>query len=198
MRIDGKRIFDVVLAAPALAALCPVMLLIAAAVRITSPGGAIYKGLRIGRFGRPFRLVKFRTMRLGADASGPLVTGSGDPRVTSCGRFLRRTKLDELPSLWNVVKGDMSLVGPRPENEKAVALYTPQQREILNLRPGITSLATLKYRNEEALLAAGPALEEMYYRIMQDKLTLELTYLRKRSFALDLKILFQTVLALFR
>jgi len=198
MRLDAKRIFDAAMALPALVALSPLMLAIAIAVRVGSPGGAIYRGARVGRFGRNFQLLKFRTMTAGADTAGPLVTGAGDPRITRCGRFLRRTKLDELPSLWNVVKGDMSLVGPRPEHETAVALYTAAQREILSLRPGITGLATLKYRNEEKMLRFGPDLDRAYYEIMQDKLALDLEYLRRRNFKLDLKILLQTGRALFR
>jgi len=197
-RIDGKRILDLSLAVPALVLLSPVMVVTAVLVKLDSRGGVLYRGRRIGRYGRPFYLIKFRTMVAGADRRGPLVTVAGDPRVTRLGRFLRRTKLDELPSLWNVVKGEMSLVGPRPENEVSVSLYTAEQRRVLSLRPGITSLATIKYRNEEELLAGRPSLDEAYFQIMQDKLSLELEYLRRRSIWLDLKILAQTVLALFR
>lgn len=188
---------DLLLAIPALLLLLPLLAAIAILVKLGSPGPALYRGKRVGRFGRPFYLVKFRTMVTGADRSGPLVTGAGDSRVTRSGRLLRRTKLDELPSLWNVIKGEMSLVGPRPENERSAALYTEEQRQVLSLPPGITSLATLKYRHEEALLTAGADLESTYFQLMQDKLKLELQYVRTRSLGLDLKILFRTVLALF-
>jgi lipopolysaccharide/colanic/teichoic acid biosynthesis glycosyltransferase len=196
-KVAAKRLLDVSLAVPALLLLTPILALIAIAVKLESPGNPIYMGRRVGRFGKPFNLVKFRTMVLGADRIGPLVTASGDPRITRLGRFLRRTKLDELPSLWNVISGDMSLVGPRPENEQAAALYTGEQREVLSLLPGITSLATLKYHHEEALLAAGADLESTYFQLMQDKLNLELQYVHTRNLALDLRILFRTVLALF-
>ena len=196
--MKSKRMMDALVAAPALILLSPALLLIAAIVKWDSPGPAIYFGRRVGQFGRPFYLLKFRTMVLGADRKGPLITGCNDPRVTRIGHFLRRTKLDELPSFWNVLKGDMSLVGPRPENERSAALYNPEQRQVLNLRPGITSLATLKYRNEEALLPPGPGLEDVYFRIMQDKLSLELEYLSRKTLWLDVSILLQTFAALFR
>src|ERR1017187_3747063 len=117
-RIAVKRLLDIALAVPALVLLSPVLVVIAIAVRLESAGNPLYRGRRVGRFGMPFDLIKFRTMVPQADRLGPLVTASGDPRITRLGRLLRRTKLDELPSLWNVVKGDMSLVGPRPENEQ--------------------------------------------------------------------------------
>jgi lipopolysaccharide/colanic/teichoic acid biosynthesis glycosyltransferase len=193
-----KRSFDLLLAVPALLLLSPVMALVALLVKLDSQGPALYRGKRVGRFGRTFWLIKFRTMVTGADRAGPLVTGSGDPRITRVGRILRRTKLDELPGLWNVVKGEMSLVGPRPENERSAALYTARQRELLSLLPGITSLATVKYRHEEELLPCGPELDATYYGILQDKLNLELEYLKSRTLLLDVRILCQTALALFR
>ena len=193
-----KRLLDVAVALPALVLLSPVLVVTAIAVRLESAGNPIYMGRRVGRFGKPFRLIKFRTMVPGADRAGPLVTASGDPRITSLGRFLRRTKLDELPTIWNVIKGDMSLVGPRPENERSAALYNTEQRRILSLRPGITSLATVKYRHEEALLASATDLDEAYFGVMQDKLSLELEYMKRQSIWLDLSILSRTVLALFQ
>jgi lipopolysaccharide/colanic/teichoic acid biosynthesis glycosyltransferase len=198
LRAILKRSLDMVLAGSALVLLLPLLILIALAVCVDSPGNPIYKGRRVGRFGTPFKLVKFRTMVANADRLGPLVTAGGDPRITRLGRILRRTKLDELPSLWNVVAGDMSLVGPRPENERSAALYSAEQRKVLTLRPGLTSLATLKYRHEEALLASAPDMDREYFRIMQDKLNLELQYLRQQTLSLDFKILFKTVYALFK
>jgi len=132
-----------------------------------------------------------------ADCHGPLVTAGDDWRMTRIGRILRRTKLDELPTLWNVLKGDMSFVGPRPENPKSAELYSEEQRRIWTLRPGITSLATVKYRNEESILAGAKNLDARYFEIMQDKLTLELEYVDRRSFYMDLAILLRTLLAIF-
>jgi lipopolysaccharide/colanic/teichoic acid biosynthesis glycosyltransferase len=183
-------------AAGALLVLSGPLVGIGALVRLTSPGPALYAARRVGRHGREFRMYKFRSMVVGADQRGPLVTAAGDPRVTRLGRWLRRTKLDELPALWNVLIGEMSLVGPRPENPQAVRLYTDQQRRVLSVRPGLTSLATLKYRHEEDLLAHGPDLERSYFLIMQDKLRLDLDYLARASLLLDLQILAQTVAAL--
>src|SRR5262249_54254296 len=148
-----KRVFDFCVAAIGLVALLPIMAVLAIAVKLTSPGEVVYRARRMGRFGQPFCMYKFRTMVTGADRIGPLVTAGDDPRITLLGRYLRHSKLDELPSLWNVLRGDMSLVGPRPENEVSVAQYTEAQRCVLKVRPGLTSLATLKYRNEEKLLA---------------------------------------------
>jgi len=198
IRIAAKRLLDIAFAVPALVLLSPVLVVLAIAVRLESAGNPMYRGRRVGRFGRPFQLIKFRTMVADADRAGPLVTASGDPRITRFGRLLRRTKLDELPSLWNVVKGDMSLVGPRPENERSATLYNTEQRKILLLRPGVTSLATLKYRHEEALLASAADLDDAYFRIMQDKLSLELEYMKRQSIWLDLNILCRTVLVLFQ
>ena len=195
--IDAKRIFDVCLASIFLLLQLPLMVVIGILVKLDSTGPVIYKGRRVGRFGVPFLLYKFRTMVPGADRKGPLVTAGDDQRMTRLGKWLRRTKLDELPSLWNVLIGEMSWVGPRPENEQSASLYTKEQRAIWNLRPGITSLATIKYRNEEQLLAGVTNLEESYFQVMQDKLSLDLEYLRTRSFRLDMKIFIRTSIAIF-
>jgi lipopolysaccharide/colanic/teichoic acid biosynthesis glycosyltransferase len=143
-------------------------------------------------------MTKFRTMVPNADRAGPLVTAGDDSRITPIGRSLRRTKLDELPTLWNVLKGDMSIVGPRPENPQSAALYTAEQQRVLTVRPGITSLATLKYRHEERLLAGAVDLEATYFYLMQDKLKLELEYVERQSFCLDLQIICRTLLAVLR
>jgi len=141
-------------------------------------------------------LFKFRTMVQDASKIGPAVTAGDDPRVTRLGRFLRKTKLDELPSLWNVIRGDMSLVGPRPENEKSFALYTPPQRAVVKVRPGITSLATLRYRNEEELLAGAADLEAAYHELMQEKLRIELEYLKRQTLWSDFEVLLYTLWAI--
>ncbi len=188
---QGKRAFDILLAAVGLVILSPLLGLIALAIRLTSPGPVFYASPRIGSGGNLFKMIKFRTMVPDADTLGPLVTAGDDPRITGIGRALRRTKLDELPTLWNVLTGDMSIVGPRPENPKSVALYTEAQKRVWDVKPGITSLATLKYRDEESFLAGATDLDATYFQIMQDKLALELEYIQRQSFWLDVRIIFQ-------
>ena len=191
-----KRTFDLIVSLVALIVLSPLLAIIAALVKLDSPGPAFYRAERIGRGGRPFRMYKFRTMIVGADRVGPAITCRDDPRITRLGRLLRRTKLDELPQFLNVLRGEMSLVGPRPEAPRYVALYSPQQREVLKARPGITGLAQLAYIHEEELL--NPAnLDRDYVRVLLPrKLALDLEYVNGQSFLLDLKILLWTALAL--
>lgn len=185
-----KRSFDVIGSTAALLVLSPLLLGLALIVRLTSPGPALYRATRVGRSGELFTLYKFRSMVANADKQGPAVTGSGDPRITSVGRVLRRTKLDELPQFFNVLRGDMSLVGPRPEDPRYVAHYTPAQREVLTVRPGITSPASLYYRHEEALVMS----EEQYLaEVMLVKLALELDYMRHATLWSDMGILVRTV-----
>ncbi len=187
-----KRAFDVVVAAAGLVMTSPVIAAAALAVKLESSGPAFYSGPRAGMEGRAFRIHKLRTMRAGAP--GPAVTAGDDPRITRVGRFLRRTKLDELPQLFNVLKGDMSLVGPRPEDPKYVALYTPEQRAVLAVRPGITGPAVLRFIDEEAILRGGDP-ETGYVRdVMPRKLAVDLEYVRHASFAGDLRILGRTLL----
>ncbi|HQW86875.1 MAG TPA: sugar transferase [Flavobacteriales bacterium] len=194
-----KRAFDVLFAGTALLLLLPLLVLFALAVALTSPGGAFFRQVRVGRHGRPFRLLKFRSMRPGSEALGQLTIGGRDPRITGVGRFLRRTKLDELPQLWNVLKGDMSVVGPRPEVPRYVALYTPEQQVVLSIRPGITGMASLDYVDENELLARSSDPERAYVEeVMPAKLALDLRYVRERSFALDLRIIAATVRLIFR
>jgi lipopolysaccharide/colanic/teichoic acid biosynthesis glycosyltransferase len=188
-----------VLAVPGLVVLSPVLLLVAAAVKLTSPGPALFVQERVGRGGSTFRLLKFRSMRLARPGEGDLVTGRDDPRVTGLGRLLRRTKLDELPQLWNVVRGDMSIVGPRPEVPRYVSHYTPEQRRVLEVRPGITDPATLEFRDEEDLLAAvPPERREAYYldKVLPLKLELNLAYLERRGPGSDLWVIARTLAAL--
>lgn len=193
-----KRIFDVAITTAGLIVLSPFLLIIGLAVKLTSPGPIFYGSPRVGLAGRQFKLLKFRSMVVNADQIGPAVTGASDPRVTSAGRVLRRSKLDELPQLWNVLIGDMSLVGPRPEAPNYVALYTSEQRKVLDVRPGITSLASVQYRNEEAQLT-GDNWEQLYIQqIMPAKLALDLEYARSASLLHDIQIILQTFLALFR
>lgn len=194
-RIDTKRVFDVVVAGLGVVVLSPVLLLVAVAVKVESRGPVIFRQERVGRHGRTFRIHKFRSMRVGPP--GPLVTPSDDPRVTRVGRILRRTKLDELPQLIDVLIGDMSIVGPRPEVPRYVELWDPGDRElILSVRPGITDPASVDLRHESERLAAAPE-PETYYRevLLPEKCALYVGYVRDRSFFGDLRVLLQTAKA---
>jgi len=192
-----KRAFDVAASAAGLVTLSPLMLGIAALVRLDSPGPAFFSQERVGKDGRLFRILKFRTMVQDAPSRGPSVTRGGDSRVTRVGRFLRRTKLDELPQLINVLKGDMSLVGPRPEVPRYVAMYTPEQRRVLSVRPGITDWASLEYVNEEEVLARYEDLERGYVEeVMPKKLALNLKYVEERGLKTDCEILVRTAMKL--
>lgn len=194
----GKRLFDIAFALVLLVLLSPLLLVFALAVALTSPGGAFFRQQRVGKGGRPFRLLKFRTMRPGSEAQGQLTIGGRDPRITQVGYVLRKTKLDELPQLWNVLAGDMSVVGPRPEVPKYVALYTPEQRAVLGVRPGITGMASLDYIDENELLARAADPEKAYIEeVMPAKLALDLRYVREQSLALDLRIIAVTVRKVF-
>lgn len=190
----AKRTFDILFAACLLLLLFPVLLCFALLVALTSTGGAFFRQERVGKDGRPFRLLKFRTMRPGSEAGGQLTIGGRDPRITGVGRWLRKTKMDELPQLWNVLVGDMSLVGPRPEVPKYVALYAPAQRAVLSVRPGITGLASIRYIDENELLARSTDPERAYIEeVMPAKLALELQYVREHNMWQDLRILRDTV-----
>lgn len=186
------------IASVALLALAPLGIVIALAVRLTSRGPALHRATRIGKDGRPFTLYKFRSMRVSRDGDQPRLTRAGDPRITPIGRVLRRFKLDELPQLFSVVRGDMSLVGPRPEDAKYVALYSSEEREVLSVRPGMTSLVSLDYRDEEAQLARDDW-EEHYVRvILPDKLRREREYLSRRTLRSDFAVIVKTVASLLR
>lgn len=193
-----KRLFDLVVAGTSLVLLAPVLLLSGLLVRLSSPGPIIFRQQRIGRNFRPFAIYKFRTMIRQAPAQGPAITVGADPRITRIGHVLRRTKLDELPQLLNVLKGDMSLVGPRPEVERYVEMFRADYAQILAVRPGITDLASLKFRHESELLAGARDPEREYCeRILPEKIQLAKEYVQRRSFSLDLKIILHTALALF-
>jgi lipopolysaccharide/colanic/teichoic acid biosynthesis glycosyltransferase len=192
------RVIDSALSLMGLLVLLPFFCIIALLIKLDSPGPVFYKAQRVGKDVKLFRLYKFRTMVANADKQGPGITAVGDNRITPIGRLLRRTKLDELPQLINVLQGEMSLVGPRPEDPRYVALYSPDQRQVLSVRPGITSAASLAYRHEEQLLD-GPNWEQHYIqKVMPHKLRMELSYLTERSILTDLGILFQTARALLR
>lgn len=193
-----KRIFDLLISGVGLLILSPVLLILALAVKLSSPGPVFYRAKRVGRYGDEFMLYKFRSMVANADRQGPGITTAGDSRITPIGKLLRRTKLDELPQLINVWQGDMSLVGPRPEDPRYLTYYTSEQRAVLNVRPGITSLASVKYRHEEALLT-GADWEKTYINVvLPEKLQIDLDYVRRANLLRDLGILWQTFVALFR
>jgi lipopolysaccharide/colanic/teichoic acid biosynthesis glycosyltransferase len=187
------RILELSIAALGLVCLAPLFLIIAIVIKVSDRGSVFYRGLRVGRNGCEFRLLKFRTMRRNADRQGSGVTTANDSRVTQVGSILRRLKLDELPQLVNVLVGEMSLVGPRPEDPRYVSLYSAAQRAVLAYRPGITSPASIQYRDESALLA-GPDWEKKYREeILPHKLAIELEYLPRKTTRSDLRVVFQTI-----
>jgi lipopolysaccharide/colanic/teichoic acid biosynthesis glycosyltransferase len=193
-----KRGFDVLVAGTGLLLTSPILLAAAVAIKLDSRGPVFYSGPRVGRGGRVFQIHKLRSMQTGADAKGPAVTAGDDARITAVGRVLRRSKLDELPQLLNVLKGDMSLVGPRPEHPRYVESYTPDQRRLLDVRPGITGPAALAFIDEEERLRGGDS-ESLYIaEVMPQKLAIELAYIQRKSFASDMAILFRTAGAMLR
>jgi lipopolysaccharide/colanic/teichoic acid biosynthesis glycosyltransferase len=190
----AKRTFDIVASSLSLPFLSPAILLIAILVKLFSPGPVFYRGLRIGRQGVPFKVFKFRTMVSNAEKIGGPSTADDDPRITGIGRFLRKYKLDELPQLINVLKGEMSLVGPRPEVPHYVNMLTKEERAILSVRPGITDWASICNSDEGAVLAGSPDPEKAYMeKIRPEKIRLQLKYVRERSFFVDLEIIFKTL-----
>jgi lipopolysaccharide/colanic/teichoic acid biosynthesis glycosyltransferase len=190
----SKRALDVLLSACGLLLLSPLMAVVAALVVFDSGGPILFRQERVGRRFRSFTIFKFRTMRVGAAAAGPAISVGEDPRVTRIGRTLRRTKIDELPQLLNVLKGDMSLVGPRPELREFVERFPEDYAVILEARPGLTDLASIKYRDEAALLASAVDPEAEYVgTILPDKIRLSREYVLRSSLSFDLALLFKTV-----
>jgi lipopolysaccharide/colanic/teichoic acid biosynthesis glycosyltransferase len=197
---DGaRRALDVAVSGTVLLATAPLLAVLAFAVRATSKGPALFRHERVGRDGRPFQLLKLRTMVADAPARGGALTTPGDPRVTRLGAVLRRWKLDELPQLANVLRGDMSLVGPRPEVPRYVAGYTPRQRGVLRVRPGVTDPASLAYVDEAAVLARFDDCERAYVEVvLPAKLALSLEYLDRRTLRSDLGVLARTFVRIAR
>jgi lipopolysaccharide/colanic/teichoic acid biosynthesis glycosyltransferase len=194
----GKRIFDVIGAMVALVIASPILLLCALAVLLESRGPVFFRQWRVGKNGKPFQVFKLRTMIHGADKRGPKITASGDTRITRVGRVLRKTKIDELPQLFNVLRNEMSLVGPRPEVPEYTVKYSLVERKVLDVQPGITGPASLAHINEEQLLAGRTDKEHFYVNtIMRHKLEIDLGYCRNVSFFEDLKNILLTVGALF-
>ena len=198
-RLALKRAMDIAISGAALCVLWPVLLLIALAIVIDDPGPVFYRQVRVGRGGKEFRIFKFRTMVVDADKKGLQITVGRDSRITRMGALLRKTKLDELAQLLNVFLGQMSFVGPRPEVPRYVAMYTPYQRQVLLVRPGITDYASIAYRNENDLLAGAEDPERMYVEeIMPAKLELNMKYLRRVSPLEDIRLIFATIAAVIR
>lgn len=193
-RVPGKRLFDVVVAAVLLVVSSPVLAVSAWLVRGSSPGPAVHQAVRIGLDGQPFTMYKLRSMYITNGATGSPTTGHNDPRVTPIGRQLRRFKLDELPQLVNVLRGDMSLVGPRPEVSECVDLYTPEERRILTVRPGVTDLASIRFVDLAGVVGESENPHQVYMdTVFQEKNRLRLEYVDRQSWRLDLEILVQTL-----
>lgn len=189
-----KRLFDIVFSLFGIIILSPIFLIIAFLVKVTSKGGAFYKQIRVGKNNKDFRLLKFRSMYVDSDKKSLITIGGHDSRVTKVGYFIRKYKLDELPQLINVLKGDMSFVGPRPEVRYYVNIYTKEQLQVLNVRPGITDPASIAYRNENELLAKQSDPKQYYIDVvMQDKLRINVEYIANRTFWSDVKIILKTI-----
>lgn len=188
-----KRIFDIAVSFIGLIILLPFLLILAFAIIIDSPGGVFYRQVRVGKDEKPFRIFKFRSMRSGSDKKGLLTVGNTDMRITKVGRFIRKYKLDEFAQLINVFKGDMSLVGPRPEVPKYVEMYTEEQKEILKVKPGITDFASIEYSNENEILAQSDDPEKTYLEeVMPAKLQLNKKYIDTMSLKTDIKLIWMT------
>lgn len=188
-----KRLFDIVMSGLGLLVLSPIFLIISIWIKLDSKGPVFYRQVRVGRYNKDFRILKFRSMRVGADKGSLVTIGGHDPRITRSGYFIRKFKLDELPQLINVFVGDMSLVGPRPEVRHYVDYWTPEQMHVLDVRPGITDPASIKFRNENELMEKAEDPEKYYIEvIMQEKIKLYLEYVAHHSFFGDIGLIFKT------
>jgi lipopolysaccharide/colanic/teichoic acid biosynthesis glycosyltransferase len=197
--MNAKRLFDIAISGTALVVASPLLAALAVAVKVDSPGPVLFVQQRIGRGKRPIRIAKLRTMVADAEHNGPAVTAARDPRITRVGAFLRRTKLDELPQLWNVLCGDMSIVGPRPEVPRYVAAYPPEWDRVFDVRPGLTDLASIVFRDEELLLATASDRERAYSEVVLPmKIALALRTVEQSSVRHDLEVIARTALAIVR
>ena len=188
-----KRLFDIVMSGLGLIVLSPIFLILAIWIKLDSKGPVFYRQVRVGRNNKDFRIFKFRSMRVGADKGSLVTIGGHDPRITRSGYFIRKFKLDELPQLINVFVGDMSLVGPRPEVRHYVDFWSPEQMHVLDVRPGITDPASIKFRNENELMENADDPEKYYIEIiMQEKIMLYLEYVKDHSFFGDIGLIFKT------
>lgn len=189
-----KRLFDIIFSSIGLIILLPFFIIIALFIVIDSRGGIFYKQIRVGKNGNDFKLFKFRSMKTNSDKGSLLTVGGRDSRITKIGYFIRKYKIDELPQLINVLLGDMSLVGPRPEVRRYVDLYNAEQKMVLTVKPGITDYASIEYRNENEILGKADNPEQIYIdEIMPAKLKLNLKYIEEKSFMVDLRIIFKTI-----
>ena len=190
-----KRIFDFLLSLFGIIILSPIFIIVSIAIKLDSKGSILFLQKRVGRYGKEFNIYKFRTMVTDAEKLGKQITVGKDSRITRVGAFLRKFKIDELPQLFNVLKGDMSLVGPRPEVPKYVALYNEEQRKVLDIRPGITDMASLRYKDENDILGKVDNPEEYYINvIMKDKLNLNLEYIEKSNVFFDIYLILKTII----
>ncbi len=188
-----KRLFDIFASGLGLLCLSPLFAILAIWIKADSRGPVFYRQVRVGRGNRDFRIFKFRSMRPDSDKGRLITVGGHDPRVTRSGYYIRKYKLDELPQLINVFIGDMSLVGPRPEVRRYVDMYSPEQMRVLEVRPGITSLASIRYRNENEILAASDDPDRTYIeKVMPDKLAIDLEYVADASLINDIRLIFST------
>ena len=189
-----KRFFDIIASGCGLLVLSPIFLIMAIWIKLDSKGPVFYRQVRVGRHNKDFRILKFRSMRVGADKGSLVTIGGRDPRITRSGYFIRKYKLDEFPQLINVFKGEMSLVGPRPEVRHYVDYWTAEQMHVLDVRPGITDPASIKFRNENELMEKAENPEDYYINvIMQEKIRLYLEYVENASFWYDIRLVFQTI-----
>jgi lipopolysaccharide/colanic/teichoic acid biosynthesis glycosyltransferase len=194
-----KRLFDVLVSLTGILILMPILMGVAICIKLDSAGPMLFKQTRIGQLGHEFKIYKFRTMVVDAERVGQQITIGYDRRITKVGWWLRKFKLDELPQLFNVLQGDMSLVGPRPEVPRYVDIYTPEQRQVLQVRPGITDPASIAFRNESDLLGQASDPETFYIQeIMPKKLELNLSYLKSQSLISDIQIIFSTLFKVVR
>ncbi|NOX48063.1 MAG: sugar transferase [Chlorobi bacterium] len=194
-----KRLFDILLSFAGLFLLIPVFVIIALLIVLGSKGGVFFSQTRVGKNQKDFKLLKFRTMYTGAEKKGLLTVGESDSRITSTGKWLRKSKLDELPQLLNILKGEMSFVGPRPEVRKYVDLYNERQKQVLSVKPGLTDYASIEYVDENEILAKYPDPEKAYIEIiMPAKLQLNQKYIEEKNLLVDLKIIFRTIERIFK
>ncbi len=197
--MDGvKRVIDLSLSILGIAVLWPLLLVCGLAVKISSPGPVLYLGKRTGQFGKPFKIFKFRSMQIDAESVGGSTTGERDPRITRIGTYLRKYKLDELPQLFNVLIGDMSFVGPRPEVEEYTNQYSSEEQKILDVRPGITDLSSLKFNDLQQIVGDENPDEVFQRDVLPQKNALRLQYAKEHNIFMDLKILLMTVAVVIR
>lgn len=193
-----KRLFDIVLSLCGLIIISPLLIIISIIIKANDGGPLFYRGVRVGLYGKLFRIFKFRTMVMNAEKIGGSSTSDNDLRITKIGKFLRKYKLDELPQFINVLKGDMSIVGPRPEVEYYVNMFTEEEKAILSVKPGITDWASLWNSDEGALLAESEDPDKTYFEeIRPEKIRLQLKYVNNHNFWIDIKIIFLTIIAIF-